>query len=344
MMHHAYTVRAKKGCIVRSGVELDSAKVGHLPQGTTVHGAAHATLSKACKFRLEIAAPLVGWTTFDLLDRVDAAPTEAKASSDAAATLDAAPPPPPAPPVAAPRPNVAARVLEVVRWHLLDRWRLAAELPHVERLAAAPTCADRFPPWPLSNVLVAALDDVSADDGLLLEFGVFSGETVSHVARRFPGAEVFGFDSFEGLPEDWAAGGASRETFDVSGRLPPVPDNVTLVKGWFEDTLPPFLEKHPGPVRLVHVDSDLYSSAIFVLERLAPRLRPGSIVVFDELMNYGGEWVDGGEWKALRDFERRHPAFRYEWLCKGAAPTLPPRKADAHTAEQAALRVITPPR
>ena len=81
-----------------------------------------------------------------------------------------------------------------------------------------------------------------------------------------------------------------------------------------------------------------------VLERLAPRLRPGSIVVFDELMNYGGEWVDGGEWRALRDFERRHPAFRYEWLCKGAAPTLPPRKADAHTAEQAALRVITPPR
>ena len=206
-------------------------------------------------------------------------------------------------------------------------------------MAAAPQAPELFSPWPLSNVLQASLDRVEVEDGLILEFGVYSGETVTAIARKFPDAAVYGFDSFEGLPEDWHGAGMKKGAFDIQGRLPAVPENVTLVKGWFDATLPAFLEAHPGPVTFCHVDSDLYSSAAYVLAALAPRLRPGSVVCFDEIANWGN-WIDDGEWKALAEFEAAHPDIEFEWLYKGDDPTVPPRNLRRHNAEQAALRIL----
>lgn len=40
---------------------------------------------------------------------------------------------------------------------------------------------------------------------------------------------------------------------------------------------------------VLHVDCDLYSSAITMLRSLGHMLRKGSIVVFDELVNYEGQ-------------------------------------------------------
>ncbi|MCH8613695.1 class I SAM-dependent methyltransferase [Arsenicicoccus dermatophilus] len=121
--------------------------------------------------------------------------------------------------------------------------------------------------------------------GLALEFGVFQGATLRIIAEARGGREVYGFDSFEGLPEDWRVGFPAG-AFGVDG-LPDVP-GATLVQGWFDQTLPGFLAEHPGPVDLLHVDGDLYSSAATVLELVGPRLRPGSIVQFDEYLNYPG--------------------------------------------------------
>lgn len=39
--------------------------------------------------------------------------------------------------------------------------------------------------------------------GHYLEFGVFTGGTIKFMAKRVNGAVIHGFDSFEGLPEDW---------------------------------------------------------------------------------------------------------------------------------------------
>src|SRR4051812_20980207 len=89
-------------------------------------------------------------------------------------------------------------------------------------------------------------------DGLVCEFGVFEGQTISYIANRIPGRPVFGFDSFEGLPEDWR-GPFARGVFDTGGRLPSVPDNVSLIKGWFDATLPAFAAEHAGPVALLHI-------------------------------------------------------------------------------------------
>lgn len=144
--------------------------------------------------------------------------------------------------------------------------------------------------------------------GMALEFGVFTGTTLRMIAAARPGGGVHGFDSFTGLPENWRAG-FTEGAFDVEA-LPEVP-GAELVVGLFDETLPAFLAEHPGPVDLLHVDSDLYSSAVTVLEHVGPRLRPGSVVVFDEFFNYPG-W-EQHEARAWQEHVAAHGvAFRYE--------------------------------
>lgn len=133
--------------------------------------------------------------------------------------------------------------------------------------------------------------------GLVLEFGVRRGTSLRHIAA-IAHQEAHGFDSFEGLPEGW--GSAGPGLLSTACELPDMPPNVHLHPGWFEDTLPPFLAAHPGPVRFLNIDSDLYSSARTVLFALAPRLIPGSVVVFDELI--GNPTWKQDEFKALREF------------------------------------------
>jgi hypothetical protein len=137
-------------------------------------------------------------------------------------------------------------------------------------------------------------------EGMALEFGVYTGGTLKLIATAFEGRGVYGFDSFEGLPEDWR-NGFPAGLFGVDG-LPDV-DGAELVVGWFDDTLPGFLDAHPGPVSFLHVDCDLYSSTKTVLELVGPRLAPGSVIVFDEYFNYPG-WQEH-EHKAWREYVDR---------------------------------------
>ena len=136
----------------------------------------------------------------------------------------------------------------------------------------------------------------AAKRGLYLEFGVATGATVNLIASLVP-ARVYGFDSFEGLPEPWPGylpKGAFRQD-----RLPVVSENVELVVGMFEHTLPQFLKRHGDALAFVHIDCDLYTSTRTVLGHLAPRLLAGTIVVFDEYFNYPG-WEEG-EHRAFRE-------------------------------------------
>jgi hypothetical protein len=133
-------------------------------------------------------------------------------------------------------------------------------------------------------------------DGDIFEFGVFSGKTINFLAQR-TGAQVFGFDSFSGLPEDWVPG-FPRGSFSMAGKTPEVEPNVRLVQGWFDESLPRFLKSAPPPrVALLHVDSDLYSSARVALSNLSRFLLPGCVLVFDE---YAGLLPDD-ESRALRE-------------------------------------------
>lgn len=134
-------------------------------------------------------------------------------------------------------------------------------------------------------------------DGMALEFGVWSGRTLKVIAGAREHHQVFGFDSFAGLPEDWRVN-IPAGTFAIE--QPPDIDGVELVIGWFSDTLPNFMANHPGPVAFLHLDADLYSSTATVLEHVGSRLMPGSVIVFDEYFNYPG-W-EQHEHRAWREF------------------------------------------
>jgi hypothetical protein len=93
--------------------------------------------------------------------------------------------------------------------------------------------------------------------------------------------------------------------------LPEVRPNVHLIKGWFDQSLPVFLESHPEKVDFLHIDSDLYSSARTVLTLLRDRIEPGTAIVFNEFFNYPG-WKNG-EYKAFNEFISQ-TGLGYEWL------------------------------
>lgn len=142
-----------------------------------------------------------------------------------------------------------------------------------------------------------AIPHARLEEGMVLEFGVFSGATVNYLAAR-TGWQIDAFDSFEGLPETWR-GGYPKGTF-ARGTLPKVAPNVSLHVGWFADRLPPFLAADSRPVRYLHVDSDLYSSARTIFIHLRNRILPGTVIVFDEYFNYDG-WLQG-EFHAFQEF------------------------------------------
>ena len=138
--------------------------------------------------------------------------------------------------------------------------------------------------------------------GEVLEFGVWTGNSIKHIASLVD-STVWGFDSFEGLPESWDQG----PTVVPKGHLkvdivPTVPPHVRLVVGIFQDTLP-VCKSEMGTIRFIHIDSDLYSSAKCILAELNDKIVPGTVILFDELSCFGTnkrypKWREG-EWKAL---------------------------------------------
>jgi len=149
---------------------------------------------------------------------------------------------------------------------------------------------------------------------------------------------VYGFDTFEGLPEAW------RDKFEAGhfhckGKLPKVPNNVRLVQGLFQDTLEPFLKEHSAnadmKVAVAHLDADLYSATIYTLRQLRPRIVPGTLLVFDELINYDG--YEEHEWKALLEAVGEF-GWEFEWVAQAGALESPVVAEIAET-QQVALRI-----
>lgn len=143
-------------------------------------------------------------------------------------------------------------------------------------------------------------------DGLVCEFGVWQGRSVDIIAKSLPDRKIYGFDSFVGLQEDWKR--SERDVykkghFDIGGKKPNVQNNVELIKGFFNESLPQFLDDHADEFALIHIDSDTYESAKSVLCISNERIKKGTIIVFDEICDFKGKgaypnWRNG-EYKAL---------------------------------------------
>jgi hypothetical protein len=135
-----------------------------------------------------------------------------------------------------------------------------------------------------------------------LEFGVFKGESIKYFSElnRQQGSRFIGFDTFEGLPEDWIefSRTVKSQTFSTNGNLPAIDDErVGFIKGLFQDTLPGFLDNFKSDRPLViHNDSDLYSATLYVLTFMDNYLVPGTVIIFDEFYSV----LD--EFRALQDY------------------------------------------
>jgi hypothetical protein len=144
----------------------------------------------------------------------------------------------------------------------------------------------------------------------VLEFGVHHGGTLRSIKGALEGrqVEIFGFDSFEGLPEDWVdtsgsvVDGMVKGHFSMNGNVPVI-ENVVLFKGWFEDTLPVYLQAGK-PIALLHVDCDLYSSTKTVLHGLNHLIMPGTMIVFDEWIYFYNPENNDHEQKAFYEWAR----------------------------------------
>lgn len=145
-----------------------------------------------------------------------------------------------------------------------------------------------------------ALDQVKID-GLYAEFGVNEGGTVSFIAKQKPNCTIHGFDSFEGLPEDWSGNAMAAGYFNRKGQMPKVPKNVKLHPGWFNASAPKFAAENAGPLAFLHVDCDLYSSTVDIFSALGVRIVPGTVIMFDEYFNYPN-WK-AHEHKAFAEFQ-----------------------------------------
>lgn len=154
-------------------------------------------------------------------------------------------------------------------------------------------------------------------EGWALEFGVGGGGTLATIADRMP---VIGFDSFEGLPEDWRPDEGFGKGRFAQAKIPQI-EGATIVVGLFEDTLPAF--DWPEQVGLFHIDCDLYSSTRTVLEHAGHLIGPGSLIVFDEFFGYPGH--EDHEMKAWQEWALDH-LCAYEVI--------------GHGREQVAFRVI----
>lgn len=117
-----------------------------------------------------------------------------------------------------------------------------------------------------------------------LEFGVCEAisfkwwlQNCSNIESRF-----YGFDTFEGLPENWGL----FLKGDMSANVPVLDDNrAKFIKGLFQETVGTFLQSNNlnnGKRKIIHLDADLFSSTLFALTSLAPYLKKGDVLIFDE--------------------------------------------------------------
>lgn len=116
-----------------------------------------------------------------------------------------------------------------------------------------------------------------------LEFGVSQAHSFRWWIANCKNENIkfYGFDTFEGLPEKWGAFNKG----DMKANIPQVDDSrAAFHKGLFQETLPIFIQSTDlnSKRKVIHMDADLFTSTIYVLTSLAPYLRKGDIIIFDE--------------------------------------------------------------
>lgn len=154
--------------------------------------------------------------------------------------------------------------------------------------------------------------------GCVVECGVWRGGMSAGMAAVLgPERDYFLFDSFEGLPPATSLDGEEAKRWQQNVGCETHYDNCyapidfaqramemsgvpryTLVKGWFEKTLPSFVP--PAPIAILRLDGDWYESTLVAMESLFRHLAPDGVVIIDDYYTW-----DGCS-RAVHDFLSRH--------------------------------------
>ena len=160
-------------------------------------------------------------------------------------------------------------------------------------------------------------------DGAFVECGVAQGGCAALMARIAANEgkhrHCWFFDSYEGLPhptdDDYAAGrtgnhvrplprGACLGSYEQVSRLLferfQLPwEDITLVKGWFQDALPE-TRGGIGPIALLRLDGDWYESTRCCLVNLYDQVVEGGYLVIDDYFTCYGAAKATDEFRAAR--------------------------------------------
>ena len=148
-----------------------------------------------------------------------------------------------------------------------------------------------FHRWALFDKVV----EQSIKDRPFYEYGVWRGEAFQYLINVFK--KGYGFDTFEGIPEDWHDEPAGKYSSD--GFIPQIKGGEFIV-GKFDDTLPTFFSEPRPMASVINFDADLYASTICALNHSKPVIDQYTILIFDEfIMNK--HW-EQDEYKALNEF------------------------------------------
>jgi hypothetical protein len=180
------------------------------------------------------------------------------------------------------------------------------------------------PAFPGRTALFRQGLEAAPAEGLICELGVGCGDTMVEIAEMIDPRMIYGFDSFEGLPEDWVVASRDWTSGLRKGDFGPSPDaryrivdppkserNMEIVAGWFNESIPRFLAAHPGPAAFLHLDAAIYSATVTALDAFADRMIVGTILQFDEFYNFVG--FEEHEHKAWYEFIER-TGFSFEFF------------------------------
>ncbi len=166
--------------------------------------------------------------------------------------------------------------------------------------------------------------------GDYFEFGVFNGNSIGsmYLARNAMGLNsmrLFGFDAFQGLPpgsEKGDAGAFQAGFYTCSfeqmqqclSQRSVNPNEITWVKGWYNETLNDELIKRNNlkKIGVVFVDCDTYASSKAVLDFLKPLITEPAIFCFDDWKLYDLDVKGEGEYRSFNEFLENNPQFEAE--------------------------------
>lgn len=150
--------------------------------------------------------------------------------------------------------------------------------------------------------------------GYMATFGVYMGGSLEVIAKHNPTNDVFGIDSFEGVPKesqwDFHREGDFGEGVNyhaIAGYFKMLYNNVRIVKGFSPDVWK-YFDEHTR-FSFVELDVDMYSSVTDGLDFFMPRMLTGGMILCDDYMVKSTP----GCAKAIEDFFSNHPDVEHSY-------------------------------